>query len=406
MIRISQKKIIWIIYVFYLFSIIAWGDRPAFYMYSNITFIALILSMLLYIVKRKLVIPAFTFAFLPFLLFSFTSILWSAEPGDSYTRSITLARLFLLFIIMAFYLYQSEETNAFIYGIAIAGTMVLFYIFAFYGFAGLRRMIEDGIRVGGEFVNSNTLAIFLSFSTVIFLYDYIKKRRKLSLLLAIVFILIIATTGSKKGILDLVVGIVFLAGIHAKNENRLIVFSKWIFRIGIAFVIFLILWESPVFNTVRNRMELMIGSLLGTSIRTDYSTRDRQIMIIEGIEQFKKTPLLGVGIGASSAITANMGYDTYLHNDYIEVLATGGIIGFLTLYTPIISIFIKNWKNRFESETCSLCSLLMMIYFVNGIAAVQYFSKTIYVILAISLSNCLQIKNKNKSATSMFWRQE
>ena len=394
--RVNLKDIIWAVYVFYLFTIIAWGDRIEYFRYSNITFIALIALMLLYVIPRNLRVPSKLFMFLPFLLFSFASIMWSSVPDSTLTRSITLARLFALLIIMAFYLFLADETRRYIYGIAISGVFVLIYVVSFYGFTGLRQMIDDGLRVGGEFVNSNTLAIYLSFSALIFLYLFLQKRKWYFLLLTVAFAVVIAATGSKKGILDLAIGILVTVSLQSKSEHGLSKIGKWLFRLGVLSVGLYILWQSPLFATVRDRVELMTGFLNGTGTQKDYSTLERQIMIRVGLEQFIKTPILGIGIDASSSITKSaVGYGTYLHNDYIELLATGGIVGFLSEYIPIIIVFIANWKKRMESEICALCSLLLIVYLVNGIAAVQYFSKLCYVIFAISLSSYIFYQKEN-----------
>ena len=126
--RVNLKDIIWVVYVFYLFTIIAWGDRIEYFRYSNITFIALIALMLLYVIPRCLRVPSKLFIFLPFLLFSFASVMWSSVPDNTITRSITLARLFVLLVIMAFYLYLTDETRKFIYGMAVSGILVLLYL--------------------------------------------------------------------------------------------------------------------------------------------------------------------------------------------------------------------------------------------------------------------------------------
>lgn len=393
--KIYLKDIIWVVYVFYLFTIIAWGDRIEYFKYSNITFVVLSALMVFYIAPRISRIPSNLFLFLPFLLFSFASISWSVVPDDTLTKSITLARLFLLLVIMAFYLYVTDDTRKYIYGIAVAGVLVLLYVISFYGFAGLRQMIDGGLRVGEEFVNSNTLAIYLSFSALIFLYLFIQKKKWYYIILTVAFSVVIASTGSKKGVLDLIVGILAMVSIQSRSEHGLSKIGKWFFRLGVLSVGLYILWQSPFFTTIRYRVELMTGFLTGTGTQKDYSTLERQIMMRIGLEQFFKKPILGIGIDASSSITRSaVGYGTYLHNDYIELLACGGIVGFLTEYIPIVIVFIKNWKKRAESEICGLCALLLIVYMVNGIAAVQYFSKICYVIFAISLSSYLFQKNE------------
>ncbi len=399
--KLTYNSLIWVVFVFYLFTIIAFGDRVEYFRYSNITFMVLIGLMLIYIVRRSLfvrrslLVPTNLFLFLPFLLYSFLSIVWSYMPDSSLQRSITLLRLSVLLLIMAFYLIQSRQTEQFIYGIAVAGLIILMYVFSFYGLSGLRQMIEGGMRVGGEFVNSNTLAIYLSFSAVIFFYLFLDKRRWYFILPAIGLVVLIASTGSKKGLLDLAVGFIMVIGFNQNSSNGPKKLFKWVVGLSIGAVLLYFLWESPLFSTVRNRYEVMFTFLSGNGSRIDYSTRERQIMLLTGWQQFLRTPVFGMGIGASGYLTKiALGSDTYLHNEFIELLATGGIVGFLLQFIPIIVILAGNWKHRYYSKVSQMCSILLVIYLVNGIAAVQYFSKLTYVIFAISLASYIENRAK------------
>lgn len=395
--KLTINSLIWDIFVFYLFTIIAFGDRIEYFRYSNITFVVLIGFMAIYVLKCSLVVPIDLFMFLPFLVFSFLSIAWSYLPDSTLQRSITLLRLSVLLVVMAFYLLKSKQTERFIYGIAVAGLIILLYVFGFYGFSGLRQMIDYGMRVGGEFVNSNTLAIYLSFSAVIFFYLFLDKRKWYYITLTLVLVFVIAATGSKKGILDLAVGFVMVTGFNqgaSKGAKRLF---KMVLGITVGTVLLYFLWESSLFDTVRDRYEVMFRFLSGTGSRIDYSTRERQIMLAAGWQQFKKTPILGIGIGASGYLTSiALGSDTYLHNEYVELLSTGGILGFLLQFVPVILILMRNWKYRTSSKASQMCSVLLVIYLVNGIAAVQYFSKLTYVIFAVSIACYLENRDNEQ----------
>ena len=72
--KLTYNSLIWVVFVFYLFTIIAFGDRVEYFRYSNITFMVLIGLMSIYIVKRSLLVPTNLFLFLPYLLYSFLSI--------------------------------------------------------------------------------------------------------------------------------------------------------------------------------------------------------------------------------------------------------------------------------------------------------------------------------------------
>ena len=396
--KLSLNNLIWFIFVFYLFTIIAFGDRADYFKYSNITFIVLIGFMALYVIKQSLVVPRALFMFLPFLIYSFLSTAWSYIPNYTIQRSVTILRLFVLLVIMSFYLLKSKQTEQFIYGFALAGIIIIIYLFSFYGFLGLRKMINEGSRVGEGFVNSNTLAIYLSFSSIIFLYLFLHKKKWYYIVLALGLVAIIASTGSKKGLLDLAVGYGLVFGFNQEQTKGMKKIVKWIIALSIVVIALYLLWNSPVFSTVRIRFERMIGFLSGAGEVIDYSTKERQLMISIGWKQFLETPIFGIGIGASGYLTSiALGTNTYLHNDYIELLATGGLFGLVLQYFPIIYIYTKNWKYRKISKASQLSSVLLTIYIVNSIAAVQYFSKLSYVIFAIGLACYLENRNTEQT---------
>lgn len=394
------EKIVWISYVFFLFSIVAFGDRENYYMISNIAFLIMIGLMSIRIFsKHKFLLSIYFLSFVPFMIYSFISLLWTASVVDTTTRSITMISLIILMLIVSIYLYITNEYMNFFYGFAIAGVLILLYVTSFYGINGLKEMLNENVRVGTDIVNANTLAIFMAISSIIFLILFFRKKKIIFLLPIIGFVIIIALTGSKKGIMDLIIGVV-LFSIIQRNESK--VFKRKNFTRSILIILVLILmvyicWHLPIFSTIRIRIEEMFLFLSGESSIIDYSTYERQLMIEAGVKQFFETPLLGNGIGASGIITNYaLGYNTYLHNNFIELLATGGVIGFLLYYLPILKMVSNCWKYRKNSLECQISFIMIVIILVNDLASVQYFSKITFLIFSIVASSMLNNKNKKR----------
>lgn len=383
------KKFVWCIYVFYLFSIVAFGDRIEYYMISNIIFMALIVVMSLQILStNNFRLPIHLLIFLPFVIYSFVSCLWSQRPSETFTRSITLLELVVLQILLAWYLERTKETVNYIYGIAVAGILIAIYVISTYGIVRLKNMVADDMRVGGEIVNENTLAIFFALAAVILFFFYIETRKNIYLPLALGLVVLNVITGSKKGLMDLAIGIfltLFFASINDTGKKMRLL--KWTFTILGVIIAIYFAWKLPVFDVVKERFELMFGFLSGKSSIIDYSTRERKRMIEEGMQQFYKTPILGIGIGATSSLTMQfLGRATYLHNNYVELLASGGLIGTALYYIALIKIAKNNLSNCIQSfpNQCSLIIIIIMI--INDMAAVQYFSKLTFILFAIALA--------------------
>ena len=60
-----------------------------------------------------------------------------------------------------------------------------------------------------------------------------------------------------------------------------------------------------------------------------------------GINAFFDSPLLGIGIGNTRLVVLqNMGFDYYLHNNYLEILASVGVLGAIPYYYMWFYYFI------------------------------------------------------------------
>ncbi|MBQ2986541.1 MAG: O-antigen ligase family protein [Tyzzerella sp.] len=278
-------------------------------------------------------------------------------------------------------------------GFAIAGAVVSVYTVVFYGgISGLREILIDQTRLGEELVNSNTLAMFLSISSCIFLLLFLERKRWLYLLPVLLTVAIIALTGSKKGIIDIGLGFLFTI-LLGQSKSKTPKFITWMIRLVFFGLVVYFCWQLPIFNTIRLRLEMMFATIFESSASntTDYSTLQRQALIQIGMEQFFKTPVLGVGIDASGFLgKLAINSATYLHNNYVELLATGGIVGFLMYYVPFIKIFISNWKT-YKYSMCSRISIVvLLLQFINDSAAVQYASKLTYVVAALAFAACYE----------------
>ena len=111
----------------------------------------------------------------------------------------------------------------------------------------------------------------------------------------------------------------------------------------------------------------------------------RELYIQAGWKQFLKTPILGIGIGNTSQITmAATGHSTYLHNNFIELLASGGIIGFGIYYGIILYLIIKLIPFALKKESVSdACLIVLIVHTIADYGTVSYYTKGTYFILVL-----------------------
>lgn len=390
------RKIVWCCFVIYLFTIIAFSGNAVLFRYSNLMFVIMLAVMLLYIVSEKIVIPYKIFCFFPFVTFCLVSYIWSYNKNETWIRTSTMIRLYVLFIIVILYLAKSGAITEFIYGIAVSGILVFVYTIGTYGISGLQNLISEGDRIGGEIINENTLAIFFSYTFITLFFEALNNKRWILLIPATAIVAVIAMTGSKKGMIDIVIGMLFSIIFTQGNKvslKKFIKISLWLILGGL---ILYFAWQMPIFSVMRERFEAMFSFLSGSEKIMDYSTRERQILIESGVNQFYKTPFIGIGIGATGYITESaVGFSTYLHNNYIELLASGGVIGFILYYFPILGFVIESWKLQKQSVNSKICIIFVIVSLVNDAASVQYFSKFTYIVFAITVANIIYEKKCN-----------
>ena len=152
------------------------------------------------------------------------------------------------------------------------------------------------------------------------------------------------------------------------------------------------IWSIPAFRPVTERLLQTLNQFTGQG-RVDESTMRRAWFIEIGLEQFFKTPIQGIGIGNSLFI---IGRDTYLHNNYIEILACGGILGIVTFYSSYLCCFkrLMSGMKKYDEITV-LCVTFFILQLLMDFMQVSYFAKDTYFYFMIFF---LQVKSLNRES--------
>ena len=90
-----------------------------------------------------------------------------------------------------------------------------------------------------------------------------------------------------------------------------------------------------------------------------------------------------MGIGNTSQISmAVTGHSTYLHNNFVELLASGGIIGFGIYYGIILYLIIKLTPFALKKDSFSdACLVILIVHTIADYGTVSYYNKGTYFIL-------------------------
>ena len=130
----------------------------------------------------------------------------------------------------------------------------------------------------------------------------------------------------------------------------------------------------------------------------------RIYMVKYGLELFKANPLIGYGINNYEILLKkDIGIITYAHNNYIELLVDVGILGAIVYYAMYVNAIICLLKSKNNLNLRYLFLTFLLSILIIDFASVNYYSKHIYIVLAMSsifaslkikTSDC-KIKGKN-----------
>lgn len=326
--------------------------------------------------RMKLRFDAFQVLSLIFIVYTAYTATWAINPGDSIQMAITLAQTVICASVLYWH-YWGENIDSLLSAIKWAGYIVALYTIFFFGVDAVKAATQSG-RLENAFANINMIGMRVALACVIQGYEVIYKRARLSsLLLTIPSLYVISATQSRKAILLLclgILGVFLLKNINNKNVVRAL--GKGAIALALTFTTFYFLSSMPMFEGVAKRMEGVVGFVSGEG-KVDGSTLIRQSMIELGWESFKKNPIGGIGIGCPHILAAReLNFDAYLHNNYIELLCGGGVLGFAAYYLIYIYLLVNLFKYRnsdsrfFVFGVTWIFLLLLMDY-----AMVSYYDK-------------------------------
>lgn len=393
-----SSNLVWIftlfLYVsFYLFETYSWGKYLIFII-SGIIFIFAYSSG-----RKRIKIHPFHWFVLLFGIFCLLSSIWAKSFAMAFEKGITILSILLCFTFIYTY-YEGKDIDSLLKVIMWGGYIIaMCSIFTYGGVANVTMMLLGGIKLDNMLLNVNTIGMTAAFACIIQAYYILDKKKSISILFAIPAIIIILATQSRKAFLLLIIGIFSMFIVKNMNNRGLI---KRVIRIVVVVIVAIMLVKVlsllPLFSYVNERLGGLWASITGNG-QIDHSSYIRKEYRRVGMEQFFKTPILGIGIGCSSFISSLVeGRQTYLHNNFVELLACGGIVGFTLFYSMYLFLAAKLYKfRRYMQNQTWLCLILMFLMIVMDYGMVSYYSKGTYFFLMVFF---IQYQNAKKSISN------
>ena len=385
---------------FYIFEEKSFGSILLFIL-TGIIFIVMAVE---YNFRIPFKIEYFHKVILIFALYCFLSATWAIRADYAIEKGVTLIKILVcMSVLYSYYSIRENALEELFVVLMWAGVIVVGYSYIFYGKKLILDVILNSARLENAFSNVNSIGMLSGIMIIISVFKILYDKNIWYIILDIPAAILVLATGSRKALIIVLLGIFLVFFLKNFNKNILKT-TIWIVFISIS-ALFLVRWimSLKVLSGIETRIEGVIALITGRGI-IESSALLRYKYIKLGIDIFKKNPVFGVGMGnARLFVASNYGHDAYLHNNYVELLADGGIFGFIIyyyIYYIIIKDLIKYFRYR-EKYTVVVIVLVLMQLIMDYGSVSYYYENAIFYFLIFFI--CIRkMKERKRSGTVSF----
>lgn len=328
---------------------------------------AIFLSGCMISLNRRPVLDRYLATYILFFVFGLVSMLWAKDDTLILSVVSSMLRTIMVLYFISVRVKTKEDIervmSIHILAIIFLNIFVLKLMIDFYSLSSffLRRF-------GDNFAYNSNATSNLNVISALFCIYFIQKSKKkiLPIISLLFFVFIIVICGSKQGMIALVMGV--LLTIYLKGNIQ-----KKFSTIIIAIITVIVLWEllmnvPRLYEIIGYRFEGLLG--IGNAVSKDGSTLNRNNLLRQAFEVWLSHPVAGVGFNNFPVVqTVQSGY-YYAHNNYLELLADSGIIGFFCFYSNYLRILRLKIDSSIRIHVF-LKSLFFMLAFID-LAVVSY----------------------------------
>ena len=323
-------------------------------------------------------ITRFTAIMFLFVAFCVVSLTWSRDFSTSKERVTTVILLFIFSSLLYEYLVHQKKELRFLHMVCLGGVLYAIYILFSYGIKNYITLLAGGNRIGSAVTsfNNNGVGRITAITSILCFGVFINEKRWKYLFGCALCAWIMLGSGSRTAIGGFAAGLI---SVFLLKRTR----KRYLYIVGgaLTFFIALLVLELPAFEFASSRVDQLLAGLSGNKTASDYSTLERMRLNQVAIKQFLETPILGIGIGSSTVLTKSiMGIPSYMHNNYLELLCCGGLIGtaiyYIQYFVPVRHI-ARDFKDRTNEQTIALTMVIM--YLIMHFGTVSYFDKSVYI---------------------------
>ncbi|WP_415980149.1 O-antigen ligase family protein [Faecalicoccus pleomorphus] len=219
--------------------------------------------------------------------------------------------------------------------------------------------------------NNFTTSLTLTFCIGLYLAFYAKSRIRGALIFIFCNILF---SGSRKAIIVSILCFMMMYYLTSERKHVQEKIKKIaIILVAISAIVFLVFTNEFMYDLIGSKLLAVINSIGTSNIQQslDASVRGRAMLRETAWETFLQHPLYGVGY-YSFMYFNSLGY--YAHNNYLEILADLGIIGFAIYYCYYCYCILMAFKMRKRNKSIeySVRPDILLFVFILGVLILEY----------------------------------
>ena len=338
-------------------------------------------SVFLLCYEKKILKGHYYFVFsILFILYNYWNIIIgvSVSPVISYTMLTTLCiNCIMLFFIFNYFIIRNDMQK--IINIYISAIFILSLFLVIISLPNI-----FAVRLGKNLgISYNVLAIAAAVAFIMSAYNYTQYKQKRSILLCIWSLITIMLTGSRKGLLQIVLSVIVY--LYLKNPRKRL---RSIVVAGILLLLtYISIMNIPIlYQLIGIRFKAIAEFISGSNIE-EASLNSRLHYINLGWQYIIQNPWKGYGLDCFRTLPG--AFTTYSHNNFIELLFSGGIPALILYYIPNIIILIQSYRTtRNGSLKMKLFFAVSLILVFIDYGIVSYYERLMLMFLIMTMSTC------------------
>ena len=353
-----------------------WGLRPVVSYFAAIAVLGVLL-----LCKKRIMLSTYSIWAVLFAGYCVLSSLW-AMNANAASENLRLVVFLLACHALMSLLVKNRATMRY----AILANYIALIITAFYILFNVDLSMVGEERIGSSIMegawNANDIGLKMCVGFTISLYFFkdsnVRWKKWMYMIFGVLFAGIALFTGSRKALLmvlgTLVIYILLLSG---KSKWKAI----FIALLTVVAILVFVMNSSALYNVLGSRFQAMFDSLSGKGEEQSFELRHEMGSL--GFDWFLQRPLFGYGMNNFSILYfKETGIVTYAHNNFIETLINGGLVGFALYYFIYIYALVKLGRPALKERKpmAVLLFTLLSLTLVMQFAVVSYYD---------TLFNCL-----------------